>query len=118
MIHTPSVKCSRLEITNSATIGPKPAAPYASAASGSPMLPQLLNITGGTSVRRSTFMKRAIAHAIRPEPTTTPTLPSISFQCAATSKSLLASTEKMSAGASTFMLIRFTIDMSGFTRRA
>ena len=34
------------------------------------------------------------------------------------SKSLLASAEKMSAGASTFMLIRLTHAMSGFARRA
>ena len=34
------------------------------------------------------------------------------------SKSLLASAEKTSAGASTFMLMRFTTAMSGFARRA
>jgi hypothetical protein len=36
---------------NTATIGESPAGPKASAASGSPMLPQLLNIIGGTKVR-------------------------------------------------------------------
>ena len=38
---------------NSATIAESPACPNASAASGSPMLPQLLNIIGGTNVRWS-----------------------------------------------------------------
>ena len=50
-IQVPSVNCSRLEIVNSATIAEKPACPNASTASGRPMLPQLLNIIGGTKVR-------------------------------------------------------------------
>ena len=38
-------------MVNRATIAEKPAWPKASTASGSPMLPQLLNIAVGTSVR-------------------------------------------------------------------
>ena len=68
MIHTPSVKCSRFEIVNSATIAEKPGWPNASTASGSPMLPQLLNIIGGTNVRRSSCSSRANGHASSPEP--------------------------------------------------
>ena len=45
-------------------------------------------------------------------------LPRMSSRFATTSKSLLASAEKISAGASTFMLIRLTQPMSGFARRA
>lgn len=45
-------------------------------------------------------------------------LPTSSILFAATSKPLLASAENTSAGASTFMLIRLTIDMSGSTRHA
>ena len=114
----PSVNCNRFEIVNSATIGEKPAVPYASAASGSPMLPQLLNIIGGTNVRTSARIARATGHASRPEPSTTPTLPSSSALLAPTSNDLLASAENTSAGASTFMLMRFTDAMSGFTRHA
>ena len=82
------------------------------------MLPQLLNIIGGTKVLRSWCRSFANGHAIRPEPSTTPMLPRISSRFAATSKSLLASAEKISAGARMVMLIRLTIAMSGFTRRA
>ena len=118
MIQTPSVKCSRFEIVKSATIAEKPACPYASTASGSPMLPQLLNIIGGTNVRLSSCRSRANGHARSPEPTTTPMLPRISSRFAARSKSLPASAVKMSAGASTVMLSRLTHAMSGFVRRA
>ena len=48
---TPSVKCARFEIVNSVTIAESPAGPKLRYASGSPMLPQLLNIIGGTHVR-------------------------------------------------------------------
>ena len=53
MIHAPSVNWSRLEMAKSATIAENPLCPNASAASGKPMLPQLLNIIGGTNVRGS-----------------------------------------------------------------
>ena len=82
------------------------------------MLPQLLNIIGGTKVRACTPSRRANGQARIPEPSTTPTLPSIRSPFSPTLKSLLASAEKMSAGARMFMLMRLTIDMSGFTRRA
>ena len=117
---TPSVKCSRLEIVNSATIADNPAGRIAraSTASGRPMLPQLLNIIGGTNVRGSSCSSRANGHASRPEPSTTPMAPTISTRLAARSKSLLASALKISAGASTFMLMRLTHVMSGLARRA
>jgi hypothetical protein len=118
MIQTPSVKCSRFEMVKSATMGEKPAPPYASTASGSPMLPQLLNIIGGTNVRGLRCISFANGHASSPDPSTTPTLPTISQRLAARSKSLLASAENTSAGASTFMLMRFTTVMSGLARRA
>ena len=59
---------------NTATIAEKPAGPKASAASGRPMLPQLLNIIGGTNVRKSAWSQRATGHARRPEPSTMPML--------------------------------------------
>ena len=78
------------------------------------MLPQLLNIIGGKNVRTSALISLATGHASNPEPNTTAMLPSINSPLCATSKSLPASAEKMRAGASTFMLIRLTIVMSGF----
>ena len=45
-------------------------------------------------------------------------LASSSMLVPSTLKSLLASAEKISAGARMVMLIRLTIAMSGFTRRA
>ena len=103
---------------NSATIAENPGAANASAASGSPMLPQLLNIIGGTNVRGSWCSSFANGHASSPDPMTTPTPPRISIPLVATSNSRLASAEKMRAGASTFMLMRLTHAMSGFARRA
>ena len=82
------------------------------------MLPQLLNIIGGTQVRWSWCRSFANGHASSPEPRTTPMLPAISGTLAATSKSLLASAENTSAGASTVMLIRLTQARSGLARRA
>ena len=82
------------------------------------MLPQLLNIIGGTNVRTSALRSLATGHASNPEPNTTATLPSINNLLWVTSKSFPASAEKMSAGASTFMLMRFTIVMSGLMRHA
>jgi len=49
--------------------------PNASTASGSPRLPQLLNIIGGTNVRWSSCRSFANGHASSPEPSTMPTLP-------------------------------------------
>ena len=51
VIRTPTENCSRLAMENSATAAPKLAGPKARSASGRPMLPQLLNMTTGTSVR-------------------------------------------------------------------
>ena len=83
---TPSVKCSRLEIVNIATIADNPGWPNASTANGRPMLPQLLNIIGGTNVRGSSCSSRAKGHASRPEPRTTPIAPTIRTRLAARSK--------------------------------
>jgi len=117
MIHAPSVKCRRLDTTNSATIGPKPRSPNASTASGRPMLPQLLNIIGGTNVRGSWCSSFANGQASSPDPSTMPIEPRISGASPKTSNDFDDSAEKISAGASTFMLMRFTIPMSGCTRR-
>src|SRR5450432_2772843 len=115
---TPTVNCSRFEIVNSATIAERPACPNASAASGSPMLPQLLNIIGGTKVRVSSCSSLANGHASSPEPTTTPIAPRINARLAYRSNSLLASALKINAGASTLRLIWFTQVMSGLARLA
>ena len=47
------------------------------------MLPQLLNIIGGTNVRASACISRANGHASSPEPSTTPMLPTSSIRFAA-----------------------------------
>ena len=47
-----------------------------------------------------------------------PMEPNISGPLSATLKSLLANAEKINAGARIVMLIRLTMAMSGFTRRA
>jgi len=107
-----------LEIVNIATIADNPGWPNASTANGRPMLPQWLNIIGGTKVRGSSCSSRAKGHASRPDPSTTPMAPTISTRLATRSKSLLASALKISAGASTCMLIRLTQVMSGLARRA
>ena len=75
---TPSEKCSVLLARNIATAGPSPAGPKASTASGKPMLPQLLNITGGTKVRGSYLNSRAIGQPTAAETAITMTAPSIS----------------------------------------
>ena len=67
---TPSVKCIRLDTANKATAGAKPALPKAKTAKGKPILPQLLNIIGGTKVLGSMPLILAIGHAKIPEPTT------------------------------------------------
>jgi hypothetical protein len=72
----------------------------------------------GTSVRKSTFMSRAMGHARRPDPSTTPTLAAISATLAPRSKALLASAEKMSAGPRISIDRWFTCVMSGRNRRA
>ena len=82
------------------------------------MLPQLLNIIGGTNVRACTRSTRATGQASSPDPTTTPTVASMRSRLDATSNDLLASAENTSAGASTCMLSRFTQVMSGLKRRA
>ena len=67
---TPSVKCIKFEIANSATAGAKPTVPKANTAKGNPMLPQLLNIIGGTKVFGSMPDSLAMGQAKIPEPKT------------------------------------------------
>ena len=69
----------------------RPCSPKASTISGRPMLPELLNIIGGSRVRVSTFISFATGQAIRPEPSTTATPPSASDQLAIRLKSREAS---------------------------
>ena len=59
---------------------PSAASPKASTMSGMPMLPELLNIIGGTKVFVSTFRSRAKGQASRPEPRITRAPPSASCQ--------------------------------------
>ena len=70
---TPKVKCIKFEIANNATAGARPAVPKANTAKGKPMLPQLLNIIGGTNVLGSMPEILAIGQAKIPEPNTTAT---------------------------------------------
>jgi hypothetical protein len=81
------------------------------------MLPQLLNIIGGTNVRAFSRSSFATGHARSPDPSTTPMLPSISRRWSQKSKPFDDSAEKMSAGESTFIDSRLTTVMSGFARR-
>ncbi len=117
VMREPTEKWIRLLMENSATAAPKPGGPNASSASGRPMLPQLLNIIGGTNVRTFSRMRRASGHARSPEPSTMPMLATISGASARTSNDCEDNAEKISAGASTFMLSRLTMAMSGRTWR-
>jgi hypothetical protein len=59
MMYVPSVNWSRFDVVNSRVIIPSPCWPAAMIASGTPMLPQLLNIIGGTKVFGSPCSRRA-----------------------------------------------------------
>ena len=66
----PTVKCSRFSTRNSTTAAGSAASPKANNASGRPMLPELLNIIGGTKVLICQPARRASGQASRPEPST------------------------------------------------
>ena len=118
VMRAPSEKCSRLLTENSATAAPKFDAPNASSASGKPMLPQLLNITTGTSVRGCAPNARASGQASKPPPTMITAPPTSNTRCSAMTKSRDASAEYTSTGASTSSAMRLKVDMSGALRRA
>jgi hypothetical protein len=81
------------------------------------MLPQLLNIIGGTKVRGSAFSSRASAHASTPEPSTTATAQPSSTSWSASTKSLLTKADTTSSGAITSSVARLMPAMSGWALR-
>jgi hypothetical protein len=92
-MRAPSEKWIRLLMANSATAAPKYAGPKASSASGRPMLPQLLNITTGTSVRGCVPVARARAQAASPQAAISTAPPASSAAWSCSRKSLEASAE-------------------------
>ncbi|MCY1374678.1 hypothetical protein D9M69_620370 [compost metagenome] len=118
VMRAPSEKWNRLLTENSATAAPKCAGPKASRASGRPMLPQLLNITTGTRVRGWAPNARASGHASRPPPRISTVPPISSGTWSARRKSLAASAEYTSTGASTSSAMRLNTVRSGGWRRA
>ena len=80
------------------------------------MLPQLLNMIGGTKVRGSYLNRRASGQATSPETAITITAPSISQPCRASSKSFEASALKHSSGASRLRFTELSAATSGRTR--
>lgn len=117
VMRAPSEKCSRLLIENSATAAPKCAGPKASSASGSPMLPLLLNITTGTSVRGEVPLTRATAQPIRPDPAISSRPPSSRVSWSRKRKSREARAEYTSTGARTSSATRLKVVRSGRSRR-
>src|SRR5690349_7451684 len=87
-------------------------------ASGTPMLPQLLNIIGGTNVRGSPHRSRAQGIAASPDSRTIPAAATTSQPFATRSKSRDDSAMKMSTGIRMSMFALFTPLMSGFAFRA
>ena len=67
-------------LVNMTTAAGNAASPNASMASGKPMLPELVNIIGGTNVRAETFSMRASGHASRPLTRTMTAAPMASFE--------------------------------------
>ena len=110
---TPNVKCIKFEIANKATAGASPTVPKANTAKGKPMLPQLLNIMGGTKVFGSIPDNLAIGQAKMPEPKTIATPHSNKFHCSNNSKSLLTKAETTNIGAITSNVALLIPDISG-----
>ena len=100
-----------------ATAAGRRASPKASSASGRPMLPELLNIMGGTKVRGLTRSSRATGQASRPEARTTTRLPRMSAWFSRSEKSRRESEARMRAGTNTSMFIRLIHPVSGRTKR-
>jgi len=66
----PTVKCSTFSTRNTTSAAGNTSGPNASNISGSPILPALLNISGGTKVFIWNGVKRTSGQASRPEPST------------------------------------------------
>ncbi len=98
----PRVNCRSVLATSKSTIAASPGRPKASTASGRPMLPQLLNIIGGTKVRGLTCASRAIGHAISPETRITATPPATKATLPSSWKSSPASEVNTRSGPSTW----------------
>ena len=81
------------------------------------MLPQLLNIIGGTKVRGSPCNSRANGHAISPDTTTIENETSASTPFAARSKSFDDKATKISIGQNTSMFALFAPAMLGLAMR-
>tara|TARA_Y100001972_G_C7667805_1_gene338274 strand:+ start:13737 stop:14147 length:411 start_codon:yes stop_codon:yes gene_type:complete len=106
-----------LPTKNSITAAGKASSPNARMASGKPMLPELLNIMGGTKIRLSIPNKRPTGHANKPEPNTTMVPPTASNQYDSISNDLLAKAENTSAGTKISMFSWLANFMSGFFTR-
>jgi predicted permease len=115
--HSPSEKCRIISTRNKITAPGKAAAPNASTIKGSPILPELLNIIGGTKVSGAMPNSRAKGQANSPEPNTTPAAANASQPYCANCTSLPASATNTSAGTNKSILMRFTVTISGACRR-
>ena len=98
----PRVNWTRVLATSSSTIDARPGRPKASTARGRPMLPQLLNIIGGTKVRGLTRARSAIGQAISPETRITATPPATKAALPSSWKSSPASEVKTRSGPNTW----------------
>ena len=117
-MNTPKVKCSVIETTNSTTANASPASPNASAASGNPRLPALLNIIGGATVRADHPASRITGQARSPLASTTKPAPSAGTRIAEASGSFSDSTKNSSAGTNRCTLSRFATAISLARNRA
>src|SRR5213594_3694485 len=109
----PRVNCRSVLATSSSTIAARPGRPKASTASGRPMLPQLLNIIGGTKVRGLTRARSAIGQAIIPETRITATPPATKATLPSSWKSSPASEVKTRSGPSASRSLRLPRDDLG-----
>ncbi len=116
-MRAPRVNCSRVLTTSISTIAASPGRPKASTASGRPMLPQLLNIIGGTKARGLMRANRATGQAISPETRITATPPATKATLPSSWKSSPASEVKTRSGPSTWSDTWLNDFRSGWLRR-
>ena len=89
----------------------------ANTARGRPMLPELLNITGGTRVRVWNPMRRPTGQASSPEPSTTTAAPRAGISRSVPAVTFSESTKNTRAGVNSTTLMRLAVVMSAARRR-